>query len=88
MWYTWSSIDLFKIWHDDTCVLLGLPKPGKNIATGEVDTDAQWTTRYTYPVIVGVNDVRAFVEDEVASFSPNFLGLVSEQPQNTSDILD
>lgn len=88
VWYTWNSLKSFEIWHDDTCALLGLPKPGKNVATGEIDTDAQWTTRYTYPVIVNKNDVRAFVEEDVASFSPNFLGMPSEKPETASDIID
>lgn len=88
MWYSWKSMDEFERWHRDTCVLLGLPKPGRNLATGEVEPDAQWTTKYTEPVFIADDDVRAFVEAGVASLSPNFIGLASESPFGSSDILD
>lgn len=88
MWFSWESQKAFDIWHEDTCALLGLPKPGRNSLTGEVDTDAQWTTRYTDSFAVAKNDFRAFVEDEIVALSPNLLGKPSESPSGASDIID
>ena len=88
MWYSWKKEEDFDIWHRDTCILLGLPKPGRNMATGEIDSDAEWTTKYTECIHVKDGDFRAFVEPEVASLSPNFLGFLSESPFASSDIID
>ena len=59
MWYRWPDLAAFTIWHDAACAALGIPHPGRNAQSGEVDTDAQWTTAYTEPTIIvgeGVND--------------------------------
>lgn len=87
MWYSWTSAELFNAWHSDTCALLGLPRPGRNVFTGEIQADAEWTSSYTVAYVVSDTDIRAFVEDEVASLSPNMLGLPSESPPISSYIL-
>lgn len=88
MWYSWSDPALFISWHQDTCALLGIPRPGRNASTGEIDATAEWTTSYTTAFIVSGNDIRAFVENEVALLSPNLLGVSSEMPPTSSVILD
>lgn len=88
MWYRWASAQDFFAWHKDTCVLLGLPRPGRNVLTGEIDATAEWTTSYTTAFIIDETDFRAFVEDSVAILSPNMLGVISEMPPSSSVILD
>lgn len=80
MFYCWLSLDAFNAWHDSAKLALGIPFPGRNAATGEIDESAQWTTAYTEPVIVTDTDVRAYVEDHVASLVPDGLGTPSEPP--------
>lgn len=80
MWYSWLSFDLFNAWHDAAKLALGIPHPGRNAATGEIDESAQWTTAYTEAIVVADNDVRAYVEDSVATLVAEGLGLPSEQP--------
>lgn len=87
MWYSWGSATDFNAWHKDTCVLLGLPRPGKNLQTGEIDSTAEWTTSYTTAYVVSESDIRAFVEPDVVKLSPNMLGNPSEEPPISSDIL-
>jgi hypothetical protein len=81
MFYSWLSIDSFNTWHDDACVALGIPHPNHNAATGEIDENAQWTTAYTDPIEVSDNDIRAYVESNVAELVPNGLGTPSEPPE-------
>jgi len=80
MFYSWLSLDLFNTWHVDACTALGIPYPGHNAATGEIDEQAQWTTAYTESIVVAVDDVRAYVEQSVAELVPNGLGQPSEPP--------
>ena len=80
MFYSWLTLDLFNAWHADACTALGIPYPGHNAATGEVDENAQWTTAYTEPVVVADDDVRAYVEQSVAELVPDGLGVPSEPP--------
>ena len=47
MWYEWDSADLFNVWHDALCLLLGYPLIGINQGTGLPDENAQKTTAYT-----------------------------------------
>lgn len=68
-WYTWQSQEDFDTWHEEVKTQLGLPMPGKNAHTGEVDESAQWTTDYTSVTEVGPGDFRAFVEDRVAQMT-------------------
>jgi hypothetical protein len=79
-WYTWPSEDEFDAWHADACTALGIPHPGVNQATGEIDEDAQWTTAYTSVVEVAAADWRAYVEASVAELVPDGLGAPSEPP--------
>lgn len=80
MVYSWPSLDLFNAWHTDACIVLGIPHPNRNAATGEIDEDAQWTTAYTEAVVVAEDDVRAYVEQSVAELVPDGLGTPSEPP--------
>lgn len=80
MFYSWSSLNLFNAWHESAKVALGIPYPGRNAATGEIDENAQWTTAYTEPTVVADDDVRAYVEDTVALLVPDGLGVQSEPP--------
>lgn len=86
MFYTWPSLPLFESWHDSAKQALGIPYPGRNAATGEVDPEAQWTTAYTEPTVVADDDVRAYVEDTVASLVPDGLGQPSEPPPTPPSI--
>lgn len=63
MWYGWTSRSAFDAWHDAVCAALGIPHPGLNAATGEIDEDAQWTTAYVEPTVLADNDVRCFLPD-------------------------
>lgn len=63
MWYRWTSIESFDAWHDAVCATLGIPHPGRNAATGELDTSAQWTTAYVEPAILSDDDIRCFIPD-------------------------
>lgn len=87
MWFSWSSVGEFNAWHSDTCTLLGLPRPGRNVSTGEIQADAEWTSLYTTAYVVSDSDIRAFVENDVVSLSPNMLGIPSEEPPTSSYIL-
>lgn len=87
MWYSWASSDRFDAWHDTVCAALGLPKPGRNAATGEIDLDAQWTTAYTVAVEVTADDWRAVVEDEIAAAHPAGLGVPCDPPPTLDDSL-
>lgn len=80
MFYSWLSPDLFNAWHDSAKQALGIPHAGRNAATGEIDENAQWTTEYTNASVVADDDVRAYVEDTVASMVPDGLGTPSEPP--------
>jgi hypothetical protein len=80
MYYRWNSHTDFAAWHDTVCVARGIPHPNRNVATGEIDYDAQWTTAYTEAVEVAVNDWRAFVEDDIATQFPEGLGTPSDPP--------
>lgn len=80
MFYTWPSLTAFESWHDAAKLALGIPYPGRNAATGEIDENAQWTTAYTEPTIVADDEVRAYVEDTVALLVPDGLGVPSEPP--------
>ena len=80
MFYSWLSLDAFNTWHTDAMQALGIPYPGRNAATGEIDEDAQWTTAYTDPIVVAEDDVRAYVEQSVAELVPDGLGSPSEPP--------
>lgn len=80
MWYSWSSLASFESWHETAKAFLGIPYPGRNSATGEIDENAQWTTAYTEPVVLADNDVRAVVEDHIASAIPDGIGAPCDPP--------
>lgn len=86
MYYSWPSIETFTAWHTNACTILEIPHPGRNIGTGEIDPDAQWTTAYTEPVVVADDDVRAIVEDHVATLVPHGLGVPCDPPPPTESI--
>lgn len=73
MWYLWPTLEAFEAWHDSVCASLGIPHPNRNVATGELDLDAEWTTSYTD--VTQVQDGWfAFVDPEVALANPDGLG--------------
>lgn len=43
-WWRFDSVAAFSTWHHDACDAAGIPRPGVNQATGEVEGDHQWTT--------------------------------------------
>ena len=86
MFYSWPTLDLFNAWHADAMLALGIPYPGRNAATGEIDEDAQWTTAYTEAIVVAVDDVRAYVEQSVAELVPDGLGTPSEPPPSPEPV--
>lgn len=79
-YYKWDSSASFELWHESVKTGLGIPHPNENVATGEVDVSAQWTTAYTVAKVVAAGDVRASVEDWVAQAFPLGLGVPSEMP--------
>ena len=85
MFYSWQSLSSFNAWHSHVKEVLGIPHPGRNARTGEIDEDAQWTDEYTNPVIVNQTDVRASVEDEIAVRFPDGLGTPANPPIAVDD---
>jgi hypothetical protein len=80
MWRRWESVAAFDAWHASAKAALGIPRPGINQATGEVDDEAQWTTACTTVVRVAADDWRAFVEESVAELVPDSLGALCDPP--------
>lgn len=85
MWYSWNSLASFEEWHQAAKTFLGIPYPGRNSATGQIDESAQWTTAYTEPTVLAENDVRAFVEDYVSLAIPNEIGVLCDPPPTPVD---
>jgi hypothetical protein len=79
-WYAWPTEDDFDAWHTSAKAALGIPYPGVNQATGEVDESAQWTTAYTDVIEVVADDWRAYVEADVAALVPDGLGTPCDPP--------
>jgi hypothetical protein len=84
MWHQWPDLAAFTAWHDAACAALGIPHPGFNVASGEIDEQAQWTTAYTSPVVTAT-DVRAVVEHDVAALVPDGLGVPCDPPDDVTD---
>jgi hypothetical protein len=81
MWYKWDRIQRFTSWHNAVRGYLLMPIRGRNAATGEPAADGvQMTVNYTDPVEVASNDIRAFVEPEIANAIPFPMGEPSEPP--------
>jgi hypothetical protein len=80
MWRRWSDLASFNLWHTAACDALGIPHPGNNAATGNIDQQAQWTTAYTSVIEVGPDDWRAVVKPQVAELVPTGLGAPSDPP--------
>lgn len=80
MWYRWDSSQAFDSWHAAVIASLDLPRPGHNARTGSVNERAQWTTAYTFAVVVADDDVRAVVEQHIAAAFPEGLGVSSDSP--------
>jgi hypothetical protein len=62
MWYRWKSLEEFNAWHEAAKSALGIPRPGKGLASGRERPTRQWTTIYTEPYVVSESDIRAVVE--------------------------
>lgn len=80
MWYSWSSLQDFNIWHDIVCYKKGIPHPGMNLETGEIEEESQWTTSYTKVMEINSNDWRAIVEDDVVDLDPVHMGVPCDPP--------
>lgn len=87
MWYSWQTVGAFDAWHATVCAALGIPHPGRNAATGEIDDDAQWTTAYTSVTEVAADDWRAVVEDDIAADYPDGLGVPCDPPPAPDPII-
>jgi hypothetical protein len=85
MWRQWADLASFTVWHTAACAALGIPHPGNNAATGDLDEAAQWTTAYTDPVVVTADDVRAVVEPDVAELVLDGLGVPCDPPPAPDD---
>lgn len=57
----------FISWHDGKCAEHGIPYPGQNAETGEVDTSAQWMTAYAAPLMVDGQLTVTLPDEEVAA---------------------
>jgi hypothetical protein len=80
MWYRWTDLAAFTVWHTAARAALGIPHAGYNAATGVIDEQAQWTTAYTSVIEVGPDDWRAVVEPQVAELVPTGLGVSCDPP--------
>lgn len=58
MWFRFPSLAAFDGWHREVCQQEGIPHPGRNQQTGEVDAAAQWTVAYVDHVELAPDDVR------------------------------
>jgi hypothetical protein len=87
MWYRWPSVGSFDAWHATACAALGIPHPGRNQATGEIDPDAEWTTAYTDVIEVAADDWRAIVEPAVAALVPDGLGVPCDPPPSPDPLI-
>lgn len=74
MWYFWDSLNKFNIWHEQVKLGLGLPKPGINSATGEIDNNAQMTTDYT-EIKSYENGFIAYIENDIANIYSDNIGV-------------
>lgn len=86
-WYSWISLAAFDAWHSTVCNGLGIPHPNYNAATGEIDSDAAWTTKYTDVYEVAPDDWRAIVYDDIANDYSDGLGAPSEAPPSPLEVL-
>lgn len=87
MWYLWPTQAAFDEWHAVAKSALGLPKPGINQATGEIDETAQWTTECANAVPTSVGVV-AFVSEEISLAAPDLLGEPTDSPYPPSEMKD
>jgi hypothetical protein len=87
MWYLWSTLAAFNEWHEAAKLELGLPRPGVNQATGEVDQDAEWTLVCAAGVETE-NGVVAFLSDDVAAAAPDFLGTPTNSPYPPTEMTE
>jgi hypothetical protein len=86
-WYKFKSQELFDVWHDLVKSHLGIPYANKNLETGEVDANAQWTTSFIEPVIVKENDLRIYLTDEYEQAYSEELGELTTSPYDIGERL-
>ena len=84
-WYTWPTRGDFESWHAQVVAALGLPRIGRNQATGRPAPGKQPTTAYTDAVEVARGDWRAPVGYDIAATYTDGLGTPSTPPP-TPDI--
>lgn len=66
MWYKWTTLEDFNIWHNNLCIQLGYPLTPVNQATGLPDESAQKVTSYTESIPVE-DGVIAWVDEEYSN---------------------
>jgi hypothetical protein len=57
----------FTTWHDAACAARGIPRPGRNAATGAVEVDACWTTAWVEPRLVNGQIVVELPDADIAA---------------------
>lgn len=80
VFYSWQSEHLFNIWHEKVKAFMGIPTQSHNSLTGEIDELAPWTDSYTKSIEVNPNDIRAFVDDDIANTFPDGIGIPCDPP--------
>lgn len=82
-----TDAQAFSDWHDARCKELGIPRPGENVASGDVALDAQWTTALAEPATVdGV--LVALVSDDDAKGLTSARKAVAQKIATIDGIID
>jgi hypothetical protein len=74
----------FALWHEQKCLELGIPRPGKNANSGVENVNACWTTAWIEPVYVKGGVAAKFTEAEIAA-DPRLARLPLVEPVLTTD---
>ena len=67
-WVSFTDPAAFLAFHDVACADHGIPYPGRNVATGDVDPAAAWTTAYVDPVDDHGTIKAAVPDDDVTTY--------------------
>lgn len=84
-YWKFANRETFDTWHDAACDAAGLPRPGRNAATGEVEPDAAWTVALVDGQEQDDGSVTAEVPDEWALAMP--AGVVAADPPEVTNPL-
>jgi hypothetical protein len=63
MWCKWLSIEDFNAWHESIKTSLGYPFPSVDSNGNECEP---MNTDYTMAIVIAIDDVRAWVDEEYA----------------------